>query len=244
MIDVLVFRLDGILINTDKLEALAYAQAAIELGGGAFSEHAVIEAYSDVAGFSRMETARYILERFNIQAAAGERMDAHNVRTPWQAFGQTRAAIYAAMLDEPLVMVKHRSPHSLDLLIWARENNFKIGAASSWNYARTQRAMQILDVANEFDFIATSDDVDRDKPDPEIYRLIAHELCIDPAAGLAIESSPAGHEAATAAGMHCLAVLPDPPVAHLQTSGLPVQTGRVGNPADLKKMVKRFLRSA
>jgi beta-phosphoglucomutase-like phosphatase (HAD superfamily) len=57
-----------------------------------------------------------------------------------------------------------------------------------------------------FDFVASRDDVEQGKPDPEIYLLVAQELAIAPEACLVIEDSPSGVETALAAGMHCLAV--------------------------------------
>jgi beta-phosphoglucomutase-like phosphatase (HAD superfamily) len=242
MITAIIFELEGTLINTGKLKATSYAQAAVELGGGAFSEQPVIDAYKEVAGFSRMEITQFLLKRFGIETQAAERMDAYRVGTPWQAFVQIRMKLYGAMLEDPLAIVKHRCPHSLDLLIWAGENNFKTGLVSSAGCSRTHRVLQILDVANEFDFIATGDDVNRTKPDPEIYRLMAHELCIDPQDGLVLESSPAGIESASAAGMHCIAVLSDMIGKPHRDVAFPAGIVRVEQASRLKKAVKDYVR--
>ena len=71
---------------------------------------------------------------------------------------------------------------------------------------QVQRVLKILNLIGQFDFVATRDDVGKGKPDPEIYNLVARELEIPPAQCLVIEDSPAGVQAALAAGMWCIAV--------------------------------------
>jgi beta-phosphoglucomutase-like phosphatase (HAD superfamily) len=63
-----------------------------------------------------------------------------------------------------------------------------------------------LDLTQRFDFIATSDDVEHGKPDPEIYHLVSSELGVSPNECLVLEDSPSGVKAALAAGMWCVAV--------------------------------------
>ena len=62
-----------------------------------------------------------------------------------------------------------------------------------------------------FEFVITGDDpaVSRGKPDPDIFLLAAKRLKASPEDCLVFEDSPAGIEAASAAGMHSVAV-PDP----------------------------------
>ncbi|MBS1250238.1 MAG: Validoxylamine A 7'-phosphate phosphatase [Chloroflexi bacterium] len=71
---------------------------------------------------------------------------------------------------------------------------------------QAQRVLKVLDLVDAFDFIATRDDVERGKPDPEIYQLVSQELDVLPTECLVIEDSPSGVEAALAAGMWCIAV--------------------------------------
>ena len=127
MILAVIFDLDGTLVQTEKLKAQSYAQAAMELAQGDISEQDVIDAFTAVVGLSRQEIAQYLLERFDLMDTARERMDAYNVSTPWQTFVQIRMRIYESMLEDPLVIVKHRCPYNLDLLTWARETRYKTG---------------------------------------------------------------------------------------------------------------------
>jgi beta-phosphoglucomutase-like phosphatase (HAD superfamily) len=74
--------------------------------------------------------------------------------------------------------------------------------------SRRRQACHVLNVLgldDAFDYVATSDDVARTKPHPEIYRLCAVELGVAPERMLAIEDSPTGTQAAVSAGLHCIA---------------------------------------
>jgi beta-phosphoglucomutase-like phosphatase (HAD superfamily) len=57
-----------------------------------------------------------------------------------------------------------------------------------------------------FDAIVTGDDVANNKPQPDIYLAAARALELPPAECLALEDTPAGTQAAAAAGMRVLAV--------------------------------------
>jgi phosphoglycolate phosphatase-like HAD superfamily hydrolase len=212
-----------------------------ELLQGAVSEQEVFDAYREVAGSPRQEVAQVLLERFGLENAARSRMDAYSVTTPWQAFVQIRMRLYATMLDDPLLIVKHRCPYSLDLLVWARETQLKTGLATSANCRQAHRVLQVLDITEEFDFVATGDDINRSKPDPEIYRLMAHELSVLPEAALVIEDSPAGVQAALEAGMGCVAAVSDFTASGLHSSGLLPARWIVEDRAELKPVVRRYI---
>ena len=71
---------------------------------------------------------------------------------------------------------------------------------------QVHRVLKVLNLEGAFDFIATIDDVERGKPDPEIYQLVSHELGIPPTECLVIEDSSTGVRAALTAGTWCIAV--------------------------------------
>jgi beta-phosphoglucomutase-like phosphatase (HAD superfamily) len=63
-----------------------------------------------------------------------------------------------------------------------------------------------LDIAAQFDYIATGADIKKTKPDPEIYLLLSNASKTAPRDCLVFEDSGAGVEAASNAGMTCAAV--------------------------------------
>ena len=57
-----------------------------------------------------------------------------------------------------------------------------------------------------FHFIASRDDVEHGKPDPEIFLTAAHELGVEPGNAIVIEDASAGVQAAKAGGMAAIGV--------------------------------------
>lgn len=205
MIQAMIFDLDGTLVKTEWLKALSYAKAAALLNPDV-QEAEVVEAFKAVVGLSRSEVAQYLVERFRLTAAAQARMADYGVETPWQAYIQIRLAIYEEMLTDPRVLLDNQWPHNVALLHEARRMGCKVGLATMSYCPQVQRVLAVLDWQHAFDFVASRDDVEQGKPDPEIYRMVARQLGVDAPHCLVIEDSPTGVKAALAAGMHCIAV--------------------------------------
>jgi beta-phosphoglucomutase-like phosphatase (HAD superfamily) len=239
MIQALIFDLDGTLVQTEILKAQSYAKAAVELGKDRFTENDVVEAFKGVVGLPRQEVAQNLMRQFELETAAAGRMSEFDVLTPWQAFVQVRMKIYESMLADPLAIMKYRCPYNLDLLIWARQRKFKTGLATMSHCTQAHRILRILDILYEFDFVATRDDVNTGKPDPEIYLMVVHEFDLEPDNCLVIEDSPSGVKAALAAGMQCIAVTTDFTRKNMHAGNLLENQWIVDDPADLKTVAKR-----
>ena len=206
MIRAMIVDLDGTLVQTEKLKAISYARAAVELCPRTVSEDEVLEAFKEVVGLPRSEVAQQLVDRFQLQDRAAEKMAEYGVDTPWQAFIQARLDHYEGMLADPEVIVANQWPHNMAVLEMARASQCSTGLATMSRCKQATRVLQILDLLQAFDFIASRDDVQIGKPDPEIYRLVAHELGIPAHECLVLEDSPSGVEAAVSAGMWCIAV--------------------------------------
>ena len=201
-----IFDLDGTLVQTERLKAISYARAAVELSHNRVAESEVIEAFKDFVGLSRQEVAQGLVDRFGLKAAAAARMPEFGVDMPWQAFVQIRLAIYEQMLADPEVLLNNRWPHNLALVEKARQGGCKLGLATMSYCPQVRRVLRILDLDNTFDFVASRDDVEHGKPDPEIYLTVANQLEVQPNECLVIEDSPTGVKAALNAKMWCIAV--------------------------------------
>ncbi|MFB6285315.1 MAG: HAD family hydrolase [Candidatus Bipolaricaulia bacterium] len=206
MIETMIFDLDGTLVQTEKLKAQSYARAAVWLCPGTVTEAEVLEAFKDVVGRSRREVAMALMERFNLHEAARVRMDEYGVDAPWQAFLQARLDIYEDMITDATILRENQWPHNRDLLEQAREDCRQVALATMSHCERANQILEVLDLSDAFDFVATRDDVDNGKPDPEIYRLVAEELDVAPEDCLVVEDSPSGVQAAVDADMHVVAV--------------------------------------
>ncbi len=241
MIRAMVFDLDGTLVQTERLKALSYARAAVELCPATLDEEEVVEAFKDVVGLSRREVAQGLVDRFRLAEAARSRMAEFGVKTPWQAFVQVRMRFYDAMLDDPAVLRNNQWPHNVSLLHQARQTGCKVALATMSRCPQAQRVLDILDLSDAFDFVATRDDVERGKPDPEIYQLVAQELAIPPEESLVIEDSPSGVKAALAAGMWCLAVTTPFTRRAIHTGELLDERWIVDDPVTLTSVVDRMV---
>lgn len=241
MIEAMIFDLDGTLVQTEKLKALSYARAAVQLCPYDIREDMVVEAFKDVVGKSRREVATTLLERFSLGRAARQHMDEFGVTTEWQAYVQLRLRTYQEMLADTEMLRNNQWPHNRRLLEEARRLGCKTALATMSRCEQANRILDILGLGEAFDFIATRDDVENGKPDPEIYLLAAQELHVPAANCLVIEDSPAGVQAALAAGMQVVAVSTPFTRLRLREVGLLPAGQIVDDPATLPAVVAQIV---
>ncbi|NIS83478.1 MAG: HAD-IA family hydrolase [Anaerolineales bacterium] len=242
MIRAWIFDLDGTLVQTERLKAWSYERAAVELCPHDISEGEVFNAFKDVVGRSRAEVAQSLVERFELEGKASARMADFGVQTPWQAFVQVRLRHYEAMLDDPEILIRNQWPHNVELLKQARREGCKTALATMSGCERTTQVLDVLGLADEFDFVATRDDVDHGKPDPEIYRLTTSALAIPPEESLVIEDSPSGVKAALGAGVNVIAVSTPFTRKTLHAADLLPEERIVDDPETLPDVLERFMR--
>jgi len=97
-------------------------------------------------------------------------------------------------------------PGAREWLAFVSELGIPLGLATSSGPAAVQE--RLGDVLHLFAAVATRADVEHGKPHPDLYLEAAKRLNIQPATAIAIEDSPAGTQAALAAGMQVV-VVPD-----------------------------------
>lgn len=241
MIQAMIFDLDGTLVQTERLKALSYARAAVELCPYDIGETEVVEAFKDVVGLSRREVATALVDRFDLAEKSRDYMEAFDVDAPWQAYVQVRLNIYADMLADPDVIRENQWPHTMALLERARQANCKVALATMSHREQVERVLEILDLSDAFDFVASRDDVEKGKPDPEMYLMVAGELGFSPSACLVIEDSPTGVQAALNAGMHVVAVSTPFTKKRLHESNLLSEDLIVDDPNDLIDVVDQVI---
>ena len=241
MITAAIFDLDGTLVKTEQLKALSYARAAMELRPDTFQEADLLRAFKDVVGMSRQDVALMLLQRFGLEEAARARMTEFGVGTPWQAFVQIRLDHYEAMLADTRLLCRSQWPHNVALLHEVRAMGCKVGLATMSHCSQTQRVLKLVGLSHAFDFVATRDDVEHGKPDPEIYLLVARELDVLPHECLVVEDSPAGVKAALNAGMYVAAVSTPLTGDLLHASGLLAPEHIVDDPSLLRPTVTHVI---
>jgi beta-phosphoglucomutase len=234
-----VFDLDGTLVETEKLKALSYARAALELRPD-LDESEVEAGFADFVGLSRQEVAVGLMRRFGLEDATRARMGEFGVEKPWQAYVRIRLGIYESLLSDPERVLAVRYPHNLALLSDVRRKGYLTALATQSHREEAHRVLGILGVTDEFDVIVTREDVEHGKPDPEMHLLVARELGVEPGECLAIEDSPTGIKAALAAGAEAIAVTTDLTRPKFRDSELLDRSHVVDDPRDLPSLVRRL----
>jgi len=114
-------------------------------------------------------------------------------------------------------------------LITQLAKRYPLAIASGSLYAEIDHLLSKLGLRDKFAVLATADDCQRSKPDPEVYltallRLRAlpmfRDVPLQAGECLAIEDAPLGVVAAQAAGFKCLALAHSRPAAELQHADL------------------------
>lgn len=97
-------------------------------------------------------------------------------------------------------------PGLTDLLNRLEARGLPLGVATSTERDLTDLMLARAELRRRFRFVLTRNDVDRGKPDPEIYLRACQFLALAPADVAVIEDSYNGTLAAAAAGCQCIAI--------------------------------------
>lgn len=188
MIYALIFDVDGVVADTEVLNARASVMMFRELYGVAVHPE-------DFRPFVGTGDERYV------EGVAEQ----YGVTIDTAAAVQRRADNFFKLLqNEPLPA----APGVLELVQTARQDpQARLAIATSGQKAKQFPVIEGTGLKLEwFDAVITGDDVTKKKPDPQIYLLTAERLGLDPAACVVFEDAPAGVTAAKSAGMACVAV--------------------------------------
>lgn len=115
-------------------------------------------------------------------------------------------------------------PGVADYLAGARRLRIGRGLASSSSRAWVTGHLARLGLLNEFDVLRCADDVERVKPEPDLYRAVLAARDVPPSRAVAFEDSPNGILAAKRAGLFCVAV-PNAVTRGLSLDGADVRLG-------------------
>lgn len=237
----IIFDLDGTLVQTERLKAFSYAKAIQELSRIKIDDSAVLEAFKEFVGLSRVEVSQGLLEKFDIEETARARMAEFGVTSPWQAFAQIRLNYYEQLIVEPQVIRDNTWPHNMSLLAEARRTGCRVGLATMSSCLQVNRILGALNLHGSFDFVASRDDVENGKPDPEIYSLVSKELGVPSNETLVIEDSPSGVKSSLAAGMHVIAVTTQFTKSSFLTKPILDERWVVHDPTLLLQTVKKMM---
>ena len=122
-------------------------------------------------------------------------------------------------------------PGAAALLTFARGAGLRLALATSSLRTHADLSLAETRLAGLFDAEATGDEVQRGKPEPDIFLLAAARLEIEPGGCVVLEDAPAGLAAAAAAGMRRIWV------PNVKTRGLPVPVAVDAELPDLEAVI-------
>lgn len=95
---------------------------------------------------------------------------------------------------------------AIEILTHLKNKNYKVALATSSDRERMNKQLEKASIRKYFDEIVCRDEVEKTKPNPEIYLKVANKLNVNPKNCLVIEDSLAGVKAAYKANMKVLHV--------------------------------------
>ena len=238
MITAIMFDLDGTLVQSEKLKALSYAIATQRLRGLPEPEDRAIEAYREIVGASRDVASRHIMDSLELEPELQPLMAEHGVSEAFEVLSAMRKEIYDDMVADPKVIQDNQWPYTIGLLRVARETACRTALATMSYRQEALHILRSLDLEQYLDEVLTREDVQKAKPDPEIYLLAAQKLGVQPQDCLVLEDSPNGVSAGVAAGMNVIAVATPFTIAGLHSSHVLDHEWVVHDPEKLLDVVK------
>ena len=179
----IVFDMDGILFDTERVGDQAWRQAAEEMQ---FAE--IDEAIEDCRGLNRADTRAFF--------------EAHFPHVNYPAFHKRNHEIMAELLADGMPI----KTGAIELLQWLQDEKWRVALATSTGRESTMHHLESALMTQYFDQIITGEQVQHGKPDPEIYAKACAAIGAFPATTYAVEDSPNGIRSAAAAGLRVIMV--------------------------------------
>ena len=186
MTEAVVFDLDGVIVDSERVWDEVRQQLAQERGGRWHDQ-----ASRDMMGMSSPEWSRYMHDVIGLSEPP-EEINAEVVRR--------LEAVYRERL--PLI------PGAVEA-VEAFAARWPLGLASSSNRGVIDFVLEVSGLARWFAATVSSEEVARGKPAPDVYLEAARRLDARPELCAAVEDSEAGIRSAKAAGLRVLAI-PNP----------------------------------
>ncbi|HEX3039995.1 MAG TPA: HAD family phosphatase [Caproiciproducens sp.] len=185
MIEAVVFDMDGILFDTERLWGEAWKHASTKLG---CTDASVLK--PKAMGMNWTQLKQFFYESLGPDF-------------PYEEYMKLAMEDMAENIEKNGLPVK---PGLYELLDYLKRNGYKIAVATSTERMRAMKYFGKAGIKDYFDGILCGDMVEIGKPDPDIYLKAAALIQIEPQKCMALEDSPNGLISANRAGMKTVMV--------------------------------------
>ena len=180
MITAVVFDMDGVLFDTERLCQTCWLKLAEE-----DNIPNMESVYALCIGVNAQTTERIVYENYGKDF-------------PYEEYCKRTSAMYNSYIEENGVPVKDGVRETLQKLA---EVGLKIAVASSTRREKVLRHLENAGIAQYFTAVVGGDTVTHSKPHPEIFLKACEALGVAPENAIAVEDSHNGIRSAHAAGM-------------------------------------------
>ncbi|MBF0713732.1 HAD family phosphatase [Gemella sp. GH3] len=188
MIKAVLFDMDGLMFDTESLSTNAFIEMAKKQGYNMTREETHL-----VLGFKKEAIYDFYENYFSNKNIDGRKLvDDH--------YNKIEEVLFTIGPD--------KMPYLEELLIYLKDNNYKIAVASSSDLEHINNNLKKNELEGYIDVIASGEEVIKGKPAPDIFLLASERLNISPSNCLVLEDSKFGIQAAYTANMKSI-MIPD-----------------------------------
>ena len=185
-IKAVLFDMDGLMVDTESLATEAFIHSAKKQGYEMTREETLL-----VLGFTTKSIYEFWENYFKDSDVSGKKLvDDH----------------YEYIEDILFTTGPNKMPFIEELLIYLKDNNYKVAVASSSNMNHITNNMEKTGLAKYIDKLASGAEVENGKPAPDVFLLAAERLGVKPEECLVLEDSKAGVTAGSTAGAKVIMV--------------------------------------
>lgn len=184
MLELVVFDVDGLMIDTESVWKNAFDKAGDKYGIPNLGD----TLFPSLIG-KRLEDEQELLDRLlpsDIQ---------NQLINEWRQIGLGSL--------EREVPVK---PGLYEMLDYLEQHHIKMAVATTTRRELTEQRLKKIGVYDRFEYVLCGDEVTKRKPDPEIYLSVLKKMNTKAENALVLEDSVVGVEAAYRAGIECIQV--------------------------------------
>ncbi len=181
-----LFDSDGVIVDSEHISLIAFRQATEEALGAPLPEEEIEAA----CGLRDSDIVARLRRHFTVDVDL-------------DAYSRRKGELYREQARENPV---RPFPGVRELLENLREQRIPFALASSGPRWKICFNLQSAELTELFDVIVSGEDVERGKPEPDIFIEAARRVGVAPERCLVVEDSINGIRAARAAGMACLAI--------------------------------------